>query len=271
MNDKRFYEEFWSGYSTELATQLATHRDSRRPLHRMLEKYLPANGGSRFLEVGCGTALDACLLARTRPAAQPYAMDLSLQAVTLARRNAAELRANLQSVTAELTALPFPSGFFHLVFSQGVLEHFEDPSAAIAEQRRVLQPGGALVIDVPQKYNLYTVRKHRAMLENRWDWGWETEYSVGELRALGESHGLKYCEAVGHQHGRIVDRLMVHPHRMLRSKLARLAGRPNGYRPGAIASLWESGWDWIDATLGPYVAINVAVAFRKALDGRTAN
>jgi len=69
------------------------------------------------------------------------------------------------------------------VFSQGVLEHFADPSAVMRDQVRVLKPDGVLVVDVPQKYNVYRLRKHAAMRAHRWPWGWETEYSVGELRA----------------------------------------------------------------------------------------
>ena len=35
--------------------------------------------------------------------------------------------------------------------------------------------------------------------------------------------------------------------------------------PGAIARQWENLWDTVDARLGPYLAINVAVAFRKVI------
>jgi len=146
-----------------------------------------------------------------------------------------------------------------------VLEHFTDPAPAMREQVRVLRPGGALVVDVPQKFNVYTLRKHQAMRENRWPWGWETEYSAGELRAWAPRYGLEVAGAVGYQHGKFLDRLLVHPHRSLRRLLARGNGHasPNGYRPGPLARRWEAMWDGVDARFGPYLAINVAVAFRK--------
>ena len=266
MNDRQFYERFWSGYQTGLQAQISIHSESRRPLHKLLQKLLPAEIPAHVLEVGCGTALDSCLLAAERPLVRAVASDYSQEAVRVAARNAGELALPVTVLAADLAALPFAAGAFDLVFSQGVLEHFADPLPAIAEQARVLRTGGALVVDVPQKFNLYTLRKRRAMRENRWPWGWETEYSAAELRARGGAAGLIPFAAIGHQHGRIVDRLLIHPHRTLHNKLTRLrrpGAGPNGYRPGSLARAWESLWDWLDTHLGAYTAINVAVAFRK--------
>lgn len=267
MNDREFYEKFWAGYSTDLRSQLSIHRESRRPLHRLLAQYLPGKGPARVLEVGCGTALDCCLLAQARAGIEAVALDLSQRAISIAQRNAAQLGLPVRTLAADLTALPFPGASFDLVFSQGVLEHFTDPFPAVREQARVLRDGGVLVVDVPQKYNLYTLEKRRAMRAGRWSWGWETEYSVRELRGWGQQIPLEPMGAVGHQHGRILDRLVIHPHRTLHNKLTRWRGMPaNGYQPGALARAWESLWDWVDARLGPYAAINVAVAFRKPVN-----
>ena len=266
MNDRRFYEQFWQGQRDDFSRQMAIHVESRRPLLKMLQRHLPAAGASRFLEVGCGTALDCCLLLESRPEAAAFAMDLSVEAVRIARANAERLQRPLFAMAADLNHLPFAAESFDLVFSQGVLEHFEQPWRAMEEQVRVLRTGGVLVVDVPQKFNLYTLRKKRAMREGTWPWGWETEYSVGDLRGWAARFGLQTLAAVGHQHGRILDRLVVHPHRMIRNKLAR-NGHANGngvYHPGPVARAWEGLWDRIDSAVGPYVAINVAVAYRKA-------
>ena len=265
MNDRAFYETFWSGFSSPLAMQFAIHTESRRPLLKMLAGLLPEGDAGMILEVGCGTALDSCLLAAGHAQIRAFACDLSEQAARVAQRNARELNAPLHTFAGDLTALPFANGFFDLVFSQGVLEHFTDPGPAMREQVRVLHAGGVLVVDVPQKYNLYTLRKHQAIRENRWPWGWETEYSLDELLAWAPLYGLGVCGAVGYQHGRLVDRLLIHPHRALHRKIAKLRGgnATNGYKPGAFARRWEGMWDAIDARLGPYFAINVAVAFRK--------
>jgi SAM-dependent methyltransferase len=49
--------------------------------------------------------------------------------------------------TAE--ALPVPDGSFDVVLCTMVLEHVVDPRKVLAEVRRVLEPGGRLVLTVP--------------------------------------------------------------------------------------------------------------------------
>jgi SAM-dependent methyltransferase len=44
---------------------------------------------------------------------------------------------------------PFESGFFDIVLCEQVIEHIDDPSAAMIEIARVLKHGGLLVIGVP--------------------------------------------------------------------------------------------------------------------------
>jgi SAM-dependent methyltransferase len=45
--------------------------------------------------------------------------------------------------------LPFDSESFDVVWCSEVIEHLRDPAAAITEMRRVLKPGGMLVITTP--------------------------------------------------------------------------------------------------------------------------
>lgn len=55
----------------------------------------------------------------------------------------------LPDVAADLIALPFRDAAFDAVKATEVLEHVPDTARALAECRRVLRPGGHLVVTVP--------------------------------------------------------------------------------------------------------------------------
>ena len=58
-------------------------------------------------------------------------------------------------VVADAHKLPFKDHEFSLVLCTEVLEHLRDPRAAIAEMRRVLRPGGTLILTTRFVYPLH--------------------------------------------------------------------------------------------------------------------
>jgi hypothetical protein len=73
------------------------------------------------------------------------------------------------------------------------------------EQVRVLKKAGYLIVDVPQKYNPYTLYKHRRMREGVWEYGWETEYSYSDLNKLARSLGLAIVDVGSYGYGHSQD------------------------------------------------------------------
>ncbi len=94
----------------------------------------------QVLEVGCGTGR---WLAELWPVAhQVYGLDLSPGMLRQARQRDARFRLTC----GRATRLPFPQAAFDLVFCVNALHHFDSPRVFISEARRLLRPGGALVV-----------------------------------------------------------------------------------------------------------------------------
>jgi len=111
--------------------------------------------GRRILDVGCGSGpLFAALRDR---GAIVTGIDQSTGMLELARRRLGD-DADLQ--VAELgSPLPFPSDTFDDVTASLVLHYLEDWGPALAELRRVLKPGGRLIVSVDHPF--VTILAHR--------------------------------------------------------------------------------------------------------------
>jgi SAM-dependent methyltransferase len=156
------------------------------------ETYLGAVEGRSILEVGCGRG--ATLLEMARRGANVVGLDYSEEALTVCR--ALQGRENIAGsstfVNGDARKLPFPSEHFDFVFSVGLIEHFEDPGALLAEQYRVLRTGGVLLVQAPQKYSVYTAVKRILIRLGKWPYGgWETQFNDREIAALVVEAGLE--------------------------------------------------------------------------------
>src|SRR5215472_10614175 len=107
--------------------------------------------GRRILDAGCGSGpLSAALRDR---GAIVTGFDKSAGMVELARRRLGD-GADLQ--VADLGGpLPFPDGEFDDVIASLVLHYLEDWGPPLAELRRVLKPGGRVLVSVEHPFAIY--------------------------------------------------------------------------------------------------------------------
>ncbi|MFZ1059026.1 MAG: class I SAM-dependent methyltransferase [Candidatus Rokuibacteriota bacterium] len=154
--------------------------------------------GKRVLEVGCGTGADSVFFGMQ--GADAYCLDYSSRALTLVRELAKSASVTARCVQADAYRIPFADATFDVVFHQGFLEHFRDAGALIAEQVRVLKPGGIILADVPQRYSLFTVKKRYRMLRGRWYAGWERSFSIVQLERLFRKAGLVVADRYGYDY-----------------------------------------------------------------------
>jgi SAM-dependent methyltransferase len=104
------------------------------------------------LDVGCGVGHWGMILASVmRDDVRVIGIDREAAWVEKAseRARARALDARFSYRQGEATKLPFPDDTFDLTTCQTLLIHLRDPSAAIAEMRRVTKPGGLIAVAEP--------------------------------------------------------------------------------------------------------------------------
>lgn len=149
----------------------------------------------KVLEIGAGTGRDSFpFLAR---GSEVYVLDYSPAAMQIISQLNHEKEEKVNAILGDAFMIPVSDNSVDIVFHQGLLEHFKDPLKILEENVRVLKPGGFLLIDVPQKYHYYTVIKHLLILFNKWFAGWETQFSINELKQLAEQAGVDVISQYG--------------------------------------------------------------------------
>lgn len=105
---------------------------------------LPLLKGKRVLELGCGNGKTAAALVRSTE--EIVAVDFSRRGLEACRRTLTA--PNLLLVEADVRNLPFADASFDQVVAFHVLGHLskEERRAAVDEVRRVLRPGGGLLV-----------------------------------------------------------------------------------------------------------------------------
>lgn len=106
----------------------------------------PRPGAARLLDVGCGYGY--ALRAAQRLGWDAWGADISAEALRASRE------VDGAHVLGMDEALARPEGFYHAVSMFDVLEHLNDPGAMLSALRRVMAPGGELIITTPRRDSL---------------------------------------------------------------------------------------------------------------------
>ncbi len=135
----------------------------------------------KLLDVGCGPGIFTIIAAQCGWDAA--GLDLSPEMTRQAAANAQPLVKDAPGRTSFRTgsadALPFEDDAFHAVVSRNLLWNLSQPMKALAEMKRVLKPGGILLIADGCHYKHFTDPAYRRLRE---------------LAGPGESHQPQYMK-----------------------------------------------------------------------------
>ena len=129
----------------------------------------------RILDVGCGTGANLLMLSNYGDA---EGVDVSEDALAFCRERGLE---KVQLGAGE--ELPYEDGTFDLVTAFDVVEHMDDDLAGLREMRRVLRPGGRVLLFVPTFMFLWGLQDDVSNHRRR--------YRLPELRRVLEQAGFE--------------------------------------------------------------------------------
>lgn len=151
-------------------------------------------GFEKMLDIGCGNGIFAAE-AKARTDCKLYGVDGSDYALQQAKGIGFETLSLISDFNVD--TLPFESEQFDFCLCKDLLEHLLRPDFVLREARRVLKPGGGLLVHVPNHFSLYG--RIRFLLDNdidtyryfpgakRWDFPhirFFTHESLAELLGL---------------------------------------------------------------------------------------
>jgi SAM-dependent methyltransferase len=154
MSEREVWDRHWralEGGESSTFGALASfvrRRVLRRAVRHYTDRYFPSTGA--FVEAGCGTAQASAAVAPL--GRRLVGFDFSLPALAAASGTPP----HRHFVRGDIRALPFRDAALAGIWNLGVMEHFppEEGRRILQEFRRVLAPGGCVVLFWPPSFGL---------------------------------------------------------------------------------------------------------------------
>lgn len=166
---------------------------AKKKINVLLKNGLLLKSGMKVLDAGCGDGSVLFLLAKEFEVL-PFGIDVSKEVIKRARSFFQKNGIKSEIKHADTRSIPFPSNYFDLVLSWGVIEHFNNHDLAIDEFHRVLKPQGTLILIQPHRFSFGPLQRLWLQLLGRWKYGLQIEFSGKFLEKLLAQKGFTNIE-----------------------------------------------------------------------------
>ena len=136
-NSRRKWEDYWSKKKTKTTV-------NKERMIKILERYKY----KKALDAGCGSGFFSKYFASK---GDVIALDYSKTALRMTKK----LNKKIKVVRGDVFHIPFKDDTFDLIFSDGLLEHYRNPSDILREFKRILKPEGIIATFVPNKFSYW--------------------------------------------------------------------------------------------------------------------
>lgn len=151
---KEMWEDIWGGSPYKKYYGIEKYLALHVKLDRLFRKVLP-QGNKKILELGCGKAKQLIYFAKEF-GYEVFGVDYSENSVAVAKANLETANVKGTILCEDIFKTSLEDESFDIVYSQGLVEHFDSLEGIINVHLRLLKKGGTLVITVPNiRNNVY--------------------------------------------------------------------------------------------------------------------
>jgi SAM-dependent methyltransferase len=175
---ERIYDQSFYPVVTHFTYALQPSATARLNFVKGVVRAIPTERAS-VADLGCGSGVILSEILMMKPLWTGRGLDISREAVSYARRLALHkgVAQRADFGAGNITHLPYPDESLNLIIASEIIEHMPEPELVVSEIRRVLKPGGQLILTMPLESH---TPGHIHTLSNQED-----------LRILCERAGLK--------------------------------------------------------------------------------
>jgi 2-polyprenyl-3-methyl-5-hydroxy-6-metoxy-1,4-benzoquinol methylase len=142
-------EEFWETYHAIPESKLvmpSSRSVFNLDFQRLLRKWI--RPGMNVLEIGAAPGRQLAWVAKTLRA-NVAGVDSSVEGMELAGKLFTKYHLQADLRCEDVFSTSFPSSYFDLVYSTGVIEHWQDPRGIVEKHIDLVAPGGVVLITIP--------------------------------------------------------------------------------------------------------------------------
>jgi 2-polyprenyl-6-hydroxyphenyl methylase/3-demethylubiquinone-9 3-methyltransferase len=123
------------------------------------------NRGTKVLEIGCAPGKYLALLT-AEFGVEVSGLDYAKVGIATCKKLFETLGLSVDLRCENLFSTSFENGYFDVVYSRGVIEHFRDPTKVVEVHHRLLKRGGRAIITIPNYGGIYGKLQRWAEPEN---------------------------------------------------------------------------------------------------------
>lgn len=143
---KELVHQYWNGRAATFdgESQHGIHSDEQHERWLRVLREWTGDDSRHVLDVGCGTGVISLLLAELKHAV--VGVDFALEMLERARAKARRINHPIKFLRGDAEALPLPDDTFELVTARHLVWTLPNPTTALQEWRRVVEPGGRILL-----------------------------------------------------------------------------------------------------------------------------